>query len=48
LFHHDPDRSDQQISALLQHARRLVTSQRAKLKVDAAREGITLWLGRKN
>ena len=48
LFHHDPDRSDRQINALLQHARRLATGQRAKLKVDAAREGMTLWFGRKN
>jgi len=48
LFHHDPDRSDRQVNALLQHARRLASSRRTKLKVDAAREGMTLWLGRKN
>ena len=48
LFHHDPERSDKQIGALLKHARRLVTSRRARLKVDAAREGMTLRLGRKN
>ena len=48
LFHHDPERSDRQINVLLKHARRLVTSRRAKLKVDAAREGMTLWLGGKN
>ena len=44
LFHHDPERSDKQVDGLLKHARRLVTRQRAKLKVDAAREGMTIRL----
>ena len=48
LFHHDPERSDRQINALLKHARALAAGRRAKLKVDAAREGMTLWFGRKN
>ena len=48
LFHHDPDRSDQQVAALLKHARQLVTRQRSKLKVDAAREGMTIRLGGKS
>ena len=47
LFHHDPDHSDKQIDALVQHARQLVTRQRAKLKVDAAREGMTIRLAKK-
>jgi ribonuclease BN (tRNA processing enzyme) len=47
LFHHDPERSDKQVDGLLQHARRLVTRQRAKLKVDAAREGMVIRLGGK-
>ena len=47
LCHHDPERSDKQLDALLQHARQLVTRQRAKLKVDAAREGMTIRLGGK-
>lgn len=47
LFHHDPERSDQQVTALLQHARQLVKGQRPKLKVDAAREGMTIRLRRK-
>ena len=45
LFHHDPERSDKQLDALLQHARRLVAQRRARLKVDAAREGMTIRLG---
>ncbi|HKW28704.1 MAG TPA: MBL fold metallo-hydrolase [Verrucomicrobiae bacterium] len=48
LFHHDPERSDKQLDALLHHARQLVTRQRAKLKVDAAREGMTIRLGGKS
>jgi ribonuclease BN (tRNA processing enzyme) len=47
LFHHDPERSDKQLDALLQHARQLVSAQRAKLKVDAAREGMVIRLGGK-
>jgi phosphoribosyl 1,2-cyclic phosphodiesterase len=45
LFHHDPERTDKQVDAFLKHARQLVTQQRAKLKVDAAREGMTIRLG---
>ena len=47
LFHHDPERSDRQMEAILKHARRLVTSQRAKMKVDAAREGMVIPLNQK-
>jgi ribonuclease BN (tRNA processing enzyme) len=47
LFHHDPERSDQQVDAFLKHARQLVSAQRAKLKVDAAREGMVIRLGGK-
>jgi phosphoribosyl 1,2-cyclic phosphodiesterase len=42
LFHHDPERSDKQVDALLRRARQL--AQRTKLKVDAAREGVTIRL----
>jgi phosphoribosyl 1,2-cyclic phosphodiesterase len=45
LFHHDPERTDKQVDAFLKHARQLVTQQRTKLKVDAAREGMTIRLG---
>jgi len=38
LFHHDPDHDDKRIDGLVDHARRLVAGQRAKLKVTAARE----------
>jgi phosphoribosyl 1,2-cyclic phosphodiesterase len=47
LFHHDPERSDKQVDGLLRHARQLVTRQRAKLKVNAAREGMVIQLGGK-
>ena len=42
LFHHDPDHSDKQIDSLVKHARRLVAKRRAKMHVDAAREGMTI------
>lgn len=42
LFHHDPDRSDKQVDALVKHARQLVTAHKSKLHVDAAREGLTV------
>ncbi|MGA9450209.1 MAG: MBL fold metallo-hydrolase [Verrucomicrobiia bacterium] len=38
LFHHDPDHDDKKIDILVRHARQLVARQRAKLKVEAARE----------
>jgi phosphoribosyl 1,2-cyclic phosphodiesterase len=44
LFHHDPDRSDQQLDGLLKHARSLVAARKSKLRVDAAREGTTVRL----
>ena len=42
LFHHDPDHDDRQIDGLVRHARRLVAKRRAKLHVDAAREGLRI------
>jgi phosphoribosyl 1,2-cyclic phosphodiesterase len=44
LFHHDPDHDDKRIDAFAKHARQLVAKQGAKLKVDAAREGMTIQL----
>jgi phosphoribosyl 1,2-cyclic phosphodiesterase len=48
LFHHDPDHDDRRIDGLVKHARRLVAKQRAKLRVDAAREGMTINLSGKS
>jgi len=48
LFHHDPDHDDKQIDGLVRHARRLVARRRAKLYVDAAREGTTIKLSAKS
>jgi phosphoribosyl 1,2-cyclic phosphodiesterase len=48
LFHHDPAHDDKKIDSFLKHARRLVAGQKAKLKVDAAREGMVIRLGGKN
>jgi ribonuclease BN (tRNA processing enzyme) len=45
LFHHDPYHHDKKIDALLQHARTLVKKLKGKLKVEAAREGMTIQLG---
>ena len=42
LFHHDPDHDDRRIDKMVQHARRLVAKQKGKLRVDAAREGMTI------
>lgn len=47
FFHHDPDHDDQKMDALVKHARRLVTRTKAKLKVEAAREGMEILLGSK-
>lgn len=44
LFHHDPDHNDKKIDALVQSARRLVAKAKGKLKVEAAREGMTIRL----
>jgi ribonuclease BN (tRNA processing enzyme) len=44
LFHHDPDHDDKRIDGLVKHARRLVAKQKGKLRVDAAREGMTIKL----
>jgi phosphoribosyl 1,2-cyclic phosphodiesterase len=44
LFHHDPERSDEQVEDLLKHARHLVAARKSKLKVDAAREGMSIQL----
>ena len=48
LFHHDPDHDDKRIDGLVKHARRLVAKQKAKLRVDAAREGMTIELSEKS
>jgi len=47
LFHHDPDHDDKRIDSLVRYARRLVAKRRAKLRVDAAREGVTIKLSAK-
>jgi phosphoribosyl 1,2-cyclic phosphodiesterase len=44
LFHHDPDHDDKRIDAFVKHARQLVVKQKARLKVDAARELQTIEL----
>ena len=45
LFHHDPDHADRTIDTFVRHARALVKKHRGKLKVEAAREGLTIHLG---
>lgn len=44
LFHHDPDHDDQRIDGFVKHARQLVLKRKAKMKVDAAREGMVIEL----
>ena len=47
LFHHDSVHDDKKIDSFLKHAHRLVTKQKGKLKLEAAREGMTIKLGGK-
>ncbi len=47
LFHHDPDHDDRRLDAFVSYARRLVAKAGGKLKVDAAREGMTLSMSSK-
>ena len=47
LFHHDPDHDDRTIDAFVKHARALVKKRGGKLKVEAAREGMTIQFGGK-
>ena len=42
LFHHDPDHDDRKIDAFVKRARQLAAKGKSKLKVDAAREGMTI------
>ena len=48
LFHHDPNHDDKKIDSFVRHARQLVAKKKAKLRVDAAREGAVITLGAKN
>jgi phosphoribosyl 1,2-cyclic phosphodiesterase len=47
LFHHDPDHDDKKLAQFVKRARSLVAKSKSKLKVDAAREGLTIELGGK-
>jgi phosphoribosyl 1,2-cyclic phosphodiesterase len=44
LFHHDPDHDDAKIKEMTAHARKLADAHKGSLKVDAAREGLTVEL----
>jgi len=44
LFHHDPEHDDAKIEQMVAGARKLVTAQKGKLHVEAAREGAVLEL----
>ena len=48
LFHHDPDHDDQRLDAFVKYARSLVKKAKGTLKVEAAREGMTIELGGKS
>jgi len=48
LFHHDPDHDDKKVDSLVKKARRIVAREKSKMKVDAAREGMTIRLGTKS
>jgi len=44
LFHHDPDHDDAKIDAMVGSARQMVADRKGTLKVEAAREGLTVEL----
>jgi len=45
LFHHDPDHDDKKLAQFVKYAQKLAAKQKSKLKIDAAREGMTVQLG---
>lgn len=47
LFHHDPERSDEEVTQLVEHARQLVANANSTMNVEAAREGLELVLSAK-
>lgn len=44
LFHHAPDHDDAKVARMLAHARRIVARRKGSLRVNAAREGMTIIL----
>ncbi len=48
LFHHDPGHDDKTIDRFVKRARQMVAKAKSKMKVDAAREGMTIRLGGKS
>lgn len=44
LFHHDPDHDDTKIDSMVEHARSLAVSAGSKIRIEAAREGVTVKL----
>jgi hypothetical protein len=44
LFHHDPNRDDNALDAMLEDARKIVSRLKSPLRVDAGREGMELLL----
>ncbi len=47
LFHHDPDHNDAKITQMVAHARKLAAARKGALRIDAAREGVTVALPRR-
>ena len=48
LFHHDPDHDDKKLDDFVKRARRIVAKAKSKMKVDAAKEGMTIELDGKS
>ncbi len=44
LFHHDPNHDDKKVSGMLAHARKLIADRKGALRVEAAREGMSIEL----
>jgi phosphoribosyl 1,2-cyclic phosphodiesterase len=47
LFHHDPSHDDRRMDGMVRRARKLAAERKSKLRVDAAKEGVTITLGGK-
>ncbi len=46
LFHHDPDHDDAKIAAMTEHARKIAAEMKSPLKIEAAKEGLVVKLGK--
>lgn len=46
LFHHDPEHDDAKVTAMTEHARKIAAGLKSPLKIEAAKEGLVVQLGK--